>query len=317
MTQEQLLQFESVVDEFEKCRELTREEKELLITQIMSDTFMDLRCDWALKHVLRDKVILKMLLNDVLPEEIDEVEFAPNEVDRFFADDKNATMDVICHSKRPLDRTFIVEIQQKKTTSLRDRMLFYGAATLTKQVRRGQSYKKLNPVYVICFLDATYKHTKDQLVYKYAMREETTQELLGDLLNVFFFELPRLKKKTMKGLSPMESWLYLLKNLHNFADIPEGMDQRFNPVLDAARMNALPRKEQLQYLRAMLSEDIKQDYYLGGYEEGVEVGMEKGLEKGRNMAVKLLVESGMDAKEIALRLKMEEQDVLEILASRE
>ncbi len=247
MTQEQLLQFESVVDEFEKCRELTREEKELLI--------------------------------------------------------------VICHSKRPLDRTFIVEIQQKKTTSLRDRMLFYGAATLTKQVRREQPYKKLNPVYVICFLDATYKHTKDQLVYKYAMREEITQELLGDLLNVFFFELPRLKKKTMKGLSPMESWLYLLKNLHNFADIPEGMNQRFNPVLDAARMNALPRKEQLQYLRAMLSEDIKQDYYLGGYEEGVEAG--------RNLTVKLLVESGMDAKEIALRLQMEEQDILDILASRE
>lgn len=92
------------------------------------------------------------------------------------------------------------------------------------------------------------------------------------------------------------------------------MDQRFKPVLDAARMNSLPSKEQLQYFRAMLSEDIKQDYYLGGYEEGVEVGMEKGKNLGKQEAVKLLAESGMPAAEIALRLKMTEQDILDILS---
>ena len=48
MTQEQMQQFEAVVNEFEKLRSLTPEEKELLIRHIMSGTFMDLRCDWAL-----------------------------------------------------------------------------------------------------------------------------------------------------------------------------------------------------------------------------------------------------------------------------
>ena len=48
MTQEQMQQFEAVVNEFEKLRSLTQEEKELLIRHIMSGTFMDLRCDWAL-----------------------------------------------------------------------------------------------------------------------------------------------------------------------------------------------------------------------------------------------------------------------------
>ena len=51
MTQEQMQQFEAVVNEFEKLRSLTQEEKELLIRHIMSGTFMDLRCDWALSQV--------------------------------------------------------------------------------------------------------------------------------------------------------------------------------------------------------------------------------------------------------------------------
>ena len=88
------------------------------------------------------------------------------------------------------------------------------------------------------------------------------------------------------------------------------MDQRFKPVLDAARMNSLPRKEQLQYFRAMLSEDIKQDYYLGGYEEGVEVGKE--VERAK--IVKLLAKRGMDAHEISQLLELKEQEVIDILA---
>ena len=126
MTDEQLKQDEAVVGEFEKYRSMTEEEKQLLAKQIMSGTYMDLRCDWAFKHVMQDKSILLMLLNDVLPEQVDEIETDPNEIDRFFEGDKDATMDVICHSKAS-GRRFIVEIQQQRTASVRDRMFFYGA----------------------------------------------------------------------------------------------------------------------------------------------------------------------------------------------
>ena len=46
-------------------------------------------------------------------------------------------------------------------------------------------------------------------------------------------------------------------------------------------MKDMPSKEQLQYFRAMISEETKQDYYLGGYDAGIEEGIEKGLQKGR------------------------------------
>lgn len=78
----------------------------------------------------------------------------------------------------------------------------------------------------------------------------------------------------------MEGWLFLLRNLHKIAEIPEGMDKRFAPVVKAARMKDLPNPEQLQYFRAMISEDTKQDYYLGGYDAGMEAGFAEGMEKG-------------------------------------
>ncbi len=45
-------------------------------------------------------------------------------------------------------------------------------------------------------------------------------------------------------------------------------------------MKDLPNPEQLQYFRAMISEDNKQDYYLGGYDAGMEAGFAEGMEKG-------------------------------------
>ena len=59
MTQEKMQQFEAVVNEFEKLRSLTQEEKELLIRHIMSGTFMDLRCDWALSSTCDNNIIMQ------------------------------------------------------------------------------------------------------------------------------------------------------------------------------------------------------------------------------------------------------------------
>lgn len=280
MTNEQLKQYEAVVGEFEKYRSLTEEEKQLVAKQIMSGTYMDLRCDWAFKHVMQDKAILLMLLNDVLPEKVDEIETDPNEIDRFFEGDKDATMDILCHC-RSTGRRFIVEIQQQRKTSFRDRMFYYGASMIHSQVRRGQPYNQLKPVYVLCFMDFQYPHLSDQLVYRYSMLEETTHESYGEQLNIYFFEMPRLRKESMSGMDPLEGWLYLLRNLHTFAEVPEGMDRRYARVFRAAQLTTLTDKEQLQYLRAMISEFEQKDLYGGGFEAGFEQGVERGREEGR------------------------------------
>lgn len=303
MTAAQLQQFEAILDEFEKYRDLTDDEKQQVIRAVMSGTFMDLRSDFAFKHIMQDTEILKMLLNDILPEPVDKITPQPNEIDRLFAGDKDATMDVVCESG---DRKFIVEIQQKRKSDFKNRMYYYGAAMSQSQIKSGSpNYSILLPVYVICFMDFRFQHQADRLIYRYALRDEDSGELYGNQLNIYFCELPRLRKRSMGGMNPLEGWLYLFRNLHKFAEAPEGMDKRFVPVLASARMNSLPTKEQIQYFRSMISEDEKKILIESGYEYGLEDGAEK---KAIEIARQMLAE-GLSVELIARVTGLSEEEI--------
>ena len=108
LTPEKLKQFTAALDEIEKYRTLTSKEKEMIVKDILSSEYLDLRCDWAFKYVMQNIDILKMLLNDFIPEQIDSVEILPNEIGRITAEDKNIIMDVVC--KTDDGRRFIVDI---------------------------------------------------------------------------------------------------------------------------------------------------------------------------------------------------------------
>ena len=63
------------------------------------------------------------------------------------------------------------------------------------------------------------------------------------------------------------------------------MDPRFKKVTNLASFHYWPDKEQLQYIRAMISEEEKEDLLGGAYDQGVDDGYMKGREEGRNDAL--------------------------------
>ena len=308
--EKRLASLKEAIKEYERFRTLSEKEKEMLYSQCKNGTFMDLSYDWSFKHLMQDKDILLMLLNDILPEQVAAVEHLPNEVDRFFAGDKDATMDVLCKSADGT-REFVVEIQKQSQSYYLDRMLYYGASMLHAQLGSGGDYDALVPVYVICLMDFSLWHSQDRLIYRYSLIEEDLHDRYGehvpipeknrnagDLIHIYLLELPRLKKKSMEGMNPLEGWLYLLKNLHKFAASPDGMDPRFGRVVDAARLMHLPEGEQLQYYRAMLSESEKKAYYGGGYQQGVMKGHDEGFAEGQ--------QSGREDASIEIARRMRE-----------
>ena len=85
LTQKQLQRYLTVLNEVERYRDLIDQEKEHLVRSVIEKPYMDLRCDWAFKHVFTDLSLLKMLLEDILPEDIQSVEkyeHLPNEIDK-------------------------------------------------------------------------------------------------------------------------------------------------------------------------------------------------------------------------------------------
>ena len=141
-------------------------------------------------------------------------------------------------------------------------------------------------------MDYTLDHVTDQLVYRYTLKEQDSSELYGNLLSIYLCELPRLKVHSIKGLNPVESWFYILENLGKFAGKPEEIGARYAPIATAARTRKLPDVEQLQYIRAMVSEHEKLDIGKAYYKDG--------FKDGKKEVAKAMLTFGMSVKDICI-----------------
>ena len=282
LTEEQMAQYVAILNDLEQYRDLTDDEKERIVRSILDKPYMDLRSDWAFKHVFQDLELMKMLLNDLLPEDIQTVEHLkalPNEIDKMRPDDKNIIMDVLV--KTGSGEEIIVEMQRKKKKSFKNRMVYYGASKIHGQMKKKDPYDKLKPVYVICFMDFTFEHQTEQLIYHYSLREKTSGEPYGKQLSILLCELPRMKKTSMDGLNPVESWFFILENMRKFAGKPEDMGSRYAPVAEAARMNILPTGDRIKYFYNMVTDEERLDIGAAYYEDGFKAGRAEGEAKGR------------------------------------
>ena len=310
LTEEQFRQYEGIINEVERLRNLTRKEKERIIRNVFERTYIDLTCDWAFKHVFGNHPdILMMLLNDILPETIVRVEYDTNEIDRESARDKNIIMDVFCHTSD--GRRFVVEMQKESRDGFHQRMLYYGAARLREQLKPGDDYAALEPVYVICFMDHVLHHEgsvpQGKIIFAYSLREEQTGEPYWGGLYIFLCELPRLSSPSVEGLTPQEQWFVILRNSSTFAEMPHGLDPRFSKVFEIASTRGLKKKEELQYLRAMITQEekdsiAKANYELGmlfGRDEGLAKGREEGRDEGRIETARQFLDAGIPAPYVA------------------
>lgn len=75
----------------------------------------------------------------------------------------------------------------------------------------------------------------DQLVYRYALREQSTGELYGNQMSIYLCELPRLHTNQFAGLNTkVEEWFFILKNLSPFANKPEEIGKRYGGFIICA-----------------------------------------------------------------------------------
>ena len=299
LTTEQFAIYEGIVNEIEKYRGLSPEEKEALILDIVSRPYIDLLCDWAFKHVFgHHPELLILLLNDILPENITRLIYLPNESDRWKGDDKSVIMDVLCETAE--GKKIIVEMQQQDRAWLKNRMMYYGASMLAGQLSAGDSYRSLKAVYVVCLMDFKLKHHDDRLIYAYQMRERESHELYGELLSIYLCELPRLASKPGKSLTPVEVWFDILQNMRNFASKPEIYGSKYDPIFESSLQSPIPDKDKLQYFRSMFDDDIRSYLTDEDRQEIAEEFFAKGVEAEKTKMAKALKDLGVSDDKIAL-----------------
>ena len=255
-------------------------------------TFMDFRVDFAFKFILGHKPILKKLLNDILPVQVSDIEYLPNEIPVISEKEKRAAFDVICTEKDTGEK-FLIEMQRRGDTDMDDRLIYYGASLIHNQVRRGDTVYLLQPVFVVCIADYLRKHAaivpENKMLFHYSLRETELGEGFSDnRLHFYIMELPRLQKVWESLDENVERWCYLFENLHNFVHLPKDA-KGFEDVFEIAQTGQMEQKGLLNYLNAMITEYEWNTYTEYARREGIEEGIEKGEIRGvKKLADKLL-----------------------------
>ena len=223
---------------------------------------------------------------DIENSDIKNIKIINTEVLPEAADQKYSRLDLAMEVD---DRIINVEMQIKKLTDYRERVLFYWSKLYAKDLRESESYKSLKQTISINVLD--YKMFDCEECHSVFMLRETNRgELLTDKCRFDFLELPKADSDS-RQVKRLKRWLkfFNLKSEEDAEMIAQANDTVMNKAVfilkkmsaddkirEAARIRERALHDEASYL-----EDARNEGFEEGKTEGIEIGREKGRVEGR------------------------------------
>jgi len=194
--------------------------------------------------------------------------------------DRKAIFDIHCENDKG-DR-FIVEMQKAKLKFFKDRAVFYTTFPIKEQAEKGDWNFKLNPVYCVAILDFTFGDDREQKDYmsNVQLKDQYCQTFFNKLRYIFI-EMPRFTRQEHELADQFDKWLYFLKHLEDFENIPGILKEDvFLKAFKVAEIANFDEKQLAEY-----EESLKHYRDLKGvidtsFEEGEKMGYDKGIEEG-------------------------------------
>jgi predicted transposase/invertase (TIGR01784 family) len=141
--------------------------------------------------------------------------------------ERRAIFDVFCEAENGTQ--FIVEMQKAKLDFFKDRTVFYTTFPIRAQAERGDWNFELKPVYCIAILDFQFEKPTEKSGQDYLSNVQLKNQycnIFYDKLTYIFIEMPRFNKTESEIQTHFEKWLYFLKNLESFNEIPEILQEK-------------------------------------------------------------------------------------------
>lgn len=195
----------------------------------------------------------------------------------------DSVFDVECTDAVTGER-FDVEIQKGYQPWFPERALYYSSFMIGKQLSKGKSYYKYPPVYVISLVNFELDKTSNDFIHRNSLRNDLTNKLLTDRLNLIFLELPKARSFDTPGVGILEKTCYAFHNMTTFDDRPEGLQGKFfEKLFDLCEIANFAPEERAEYEKAMNTERDIQNQIQWAREEGLAEGMEKkAVETAKN-----------------------------------
>ena len=219
---------------------------------------------------------------------------------------KRIILDV--HVKDEQNRHFNIEMQTTcKGIAEMMRFEFYGARALNNQLKSGEFYDQLKPVYQIIFIDE-YAWNNRNLINQYQMRNEQGEnESYYPLILRTYIHMPAIndivKEKEMQRLNDFEQLIYLFEN-NEKNDILKSKERLVKVFMD--KYEEMQKDDEL-WSTAMAIQMGEARYRYGledSYEEGMKEGIMKGKEEGKIEGEKVGIHKGRIEGKISLLLQL-------------
>lgn len=246
--------------------------------------------DFGFKKIFGEeasKEILIDFLNAILqrPDDITEIKFQDKEKHGDKYRDRKVIYDIYCTDSK--GSKFIVEMQNAKQLYFKDRTIFYSTFPIREQAQRGDWDFKLQPVYCIGLLGFDMEKNDDRYFYEAKLKDQYN-EVFYDKLTFIYLELPKFKLKEEDLKSNVEKWLYFLKHLEDFNELPNILNQPiFQKAFERAKEANLTSEERDAYEESLKSYRDSINVIDTARKEGREEGQQvKAFEVARKMAAK-------------------------------
>jgi predicted transposase/invertase (TIGR01784 family) len=229
------------------------------------------------------KNLLIDFLNHLLPGEhkIVNLTFKNTEQLGVNTTDRKAIFDIHCENEK--GNRFIVEMQKAKLKFFKDRSLFYTTFPIKEQAEKGDWDFRLAPIYCVAILDFTFDEDRPQKEYisNVQLKDQFCQVFYNKLTYIFI-EMPRFKKEEHQLKTHFDKWLYFLKNLETFENIPEILNEEvFLQGFEIAEIANFDERQMAEYEESLkVYRDLK-GVIDTSFEEGKTEGRIEGKMEGK------------------------------------
>jgi len=269
--------------------------------------------DFGFKRLFGEEASKDLLidfLNAILPEKhrVKTLTFRNLEQLGAITVNRRAVFDIFCEAEN--GEQFIVEMQKEDQHYFKDRAIFYSTFPIRDLGKPGKHWNfELKAVYLVAILDFEYDAEEERRKFQRDVQlKDQDGDLFYDKLHYIFLQMPLFSKTESELKTRKDKWLYFLKNLTDFKQIPSILREPiFERAFETAEVAAMSIDELFQY---EMSQMVQWDHYavvetarLNGIAEGLAEGLAEGRTEGETQKAidiaRNMKQKGFDPAQIA------------------
>lgn len=245
-----------------------------------------------------NKVALISLLNAILelPVPIADVQIENPFNYKEFLEDKMSILDIRASDGRGW--IYHIEMQVSVAADLTQRLVYYAWDQYADQLRSGDQYEELKPVFTICLIEGKISENESRVHQAFRLTDLKSGRILRNMIEIHTLELGwyNLTEVELASASELDRWLFWLLHADEYDTktlqrlFPQPAFVQATGTID--RIARVTKDKDMYDLREKRRRDqqwIISSSIRHGLEQGLEQGLQRGLEKGVDLG-KLLGE---------------------------